>query len=91
MTSEESFYALVRTAVSAAEDAMVKFPQPNYNITKFAEESGEVVKACVHCAEGRTSIEEVRLEMTQAVAMLYRLWVEGDGIHKLPPITGDYQ
>lgn len=69
-----------------AEKAMQKFPQPNYVISKFAEESGEVVKAAIHCAENRETKENLRGEMKQTIAMLYRLWVEGDEIHGLTPV-----
>jgi len=83
---DEDFTHFVISAVLEAEKAMVKFPQPNYVISKVAEESGEVVKAAIHCAEGRESYDEVRGEMKQLVAMLYRLWVEGDQVHGLGPV-----
>ena len=79
----DSFDALIGDAKSEAQRAMQKFPQPNYVISKVAEEAGEVVKAAIHCAEGRESASEVRAEMKQLIAMLYRLWVEGDGVHGL--------
>lgn len=82
----ETFDALVADAKAEAHRAMIKFPQPNYVLTKIAEEAGEVIKAGVHCAEGREPIEEVRAEMTQCIAMLYRLWIEGDEVHGLPPV-----
>ncbi len=69
------------SALNEAEKAMRKFPQPNYVISKIAEEAGEVVKAAIHCAEGRETTENVRGEMKQLVTMLYRLWVEGDQVH----------
>jgi len=75
------------TALNEAKCAMTKFPQPNYVISKVAEEAGEVVKAAIHCAEGRETAENVRDEMRQLIAMLYRLWVEGDQVHGLPPIA----
>lgn len=84
-----SFNALFVAAIHEAEKAMVKYPQPNYVISKIAEESGEVVKAAIHCAEGRDTIEHVREEMTQTIAMLYRLWCEGDLVHGCPPIGED--
>ena len=77
---------LVADAVFEAQRAMRKFPQPNYVITKFAEQSGEVVKAAVHAAEGRETATHLRDEMRQAIAMLYRLWVEGDQVHGLSPV-----
>ena len=84
MTDE--WIELIGEAVGEAKRAMIKFPQPNYVITKFAEEAGEVVKDAVHCAEGRASYVDLRNEMKQAIAMMYRLWVEGDQVHGLMPV-----
>lgn len=83
----DSFSMLIADARSEAERAMAKFPQPNYVISKFAEEAGEVVKAAIHCAENRETADNVRGEMKQAIAMLYRLWVEGDQVHGLKPLA----
>lgn len=74
-------------AVIAAEKAMLKFPQPNYVISKWAEETGEVTKDLIHVAEGRQTFEKLRGEIVQSLAMLHRLLVEGDQIHGLPPIA----
>jgi phosphoribosyl-ATP pyrophosphohydrolase len=82
-----SFGVLVRQAHAEAAKAMKRFPQPNYVISKIAEEAGEVVKAAIHCAEHRETAENVAKEMTQLIAMLIRLWVEGDQVHGLPPIS----
>jgi phosphoribosyl-ATP pyrophosphohydrolase len=82
-----SFGVLVRRAHFEATKAMKCFPQPNYVISKIAEEAGEVVKAAIHCAEKRETAENVGKEMTQLLAMLIRLWVEGDQVHGLPPIS----
>lgn len=70
-----------------ADKAMRKFPQPNYVISKVAEEAGEVVKAAIHCAEGRETPENVVAEIRQAMAMLIRLYVEGDQVHGLPALA----
>lgn len=86
----DSFAKLIADAKAEAEKAMRKFPQPNYVITKFAEEAGEVVKAAVHCAEARETVENLRGEMVQAIAMLYRLWVEGDQVHGLLSMAEDF-
>lgn len=83
----DSFADLIADARLEAAKAMKKFPQPNYVISKVAEEAGEVVKAAIHCAEGRETAENVRGEMRQVIAMLYRLWVEGDQVHGLAPLT----
>lgn len=78
--------SLLTDAHIEAVKAMQKFPQPNYVISKVAEEAGEVVKAAIHCAEGRETKENVRGEIKQAMAMLMRLYLEGDQVHGLPPI-----
>jgi hypothetical protein len=36
---------------------------------------------------GRTSAEDLRGEIVQALAMLHRLMVEGDQVHGLSPIV----
>ena len=82
----ESFHTLVDEAILEAEQAMRRFPQPNYVISKVAEEAGEVIKAAIHCAEGRETVENVGGEMKQLIAMLYRLWIEGDQVHGLRPV-----
>jgi hypothetical protein len=74
-------------AVRAAHKAMQKFPQPNYVISKWAEETGEVTKAAIHFAERRETIENVRGEIVQALAMLHRMMVEGDEVHNMPPLA----
>ncbi len=85
--SESDFDCLVLDGIAEAMKAMRKFPQPNYVISKVAEEAGEVVKAAIHCAEGRETAENLRGEMKQLIAMIYRLWVEGDQVHGLPPVS----
>jgi len=84
--TDNTFLSLVNEGLVEAEKAMKKFPQPNYVISKIAEEAGEVVKSAIHCAEGRETPENVRGEMRQLIAMLYRLWVEGDQVHGLAAI-----
>lgn len=69
-------------AVTAAAKAMIRFPQPNYVLTKVAEEAGEVVKAGVHYAEGRDfTWEDLEGECIQTIAMCFRLLIEGDQVH----------
>lgn len=80
------FNEIIADAVKEAEKAMIKFPQPNYVLLKVAEEGGEVVKDAVHCVEGRQSYTKLRGEITQNIAMLYRLVVEGDQVIGLKPI-----
>lgn len=84
---DESLQFLLIDAHVEALKAMEKFPQPNYVISKVAEEAGEVVKAAIHCAEGRESRENVRAEIKQAIAMLMRLYLEGDQVHGLEPLA----
>lgn len=84
---DERVQALVADACAEAQRAMIRFPQPNYTITKVAEEAGEVIKAAVHCAEGREQPEAVVGEIKQAMAMLIRLYLEGDQVHGLQPLA----
>lgn len=84
--TEGMILKILDDAFDEAERAMLKFPQPNYVITKLAEEAGEVVKASVHFAEGRETRENVLKEVTQCIAMLIRLMVEGDQVHGMPPL-----
>ena len=80
------FAELIKDAIIEAENTMVKYPHPNKSALKFAEESGEVVRDAVHCSEGRQTLANLRGEMKQAIAMIYRLCVEGDGTIGLPPV-----
>ncbi len=75
--------ALFTAAKVEAQKAMRKFPQPNYVISKVAEEAGEVVKAAIHAAENRETREAVLGEVVQCMAMLIRLCIEGDQVHGL--------
>ena len=83
---DKLFEEVVFAAVKEAEKAMVEIPQPNYVIYKVAEESGEVIKDAVHCAENRQSYSNLKKEITQNIAMLYRLVVEGDQVIGLKPL-----
>lgn len=77
---------LIFEARIEAARAIALYPQPNYVLSKFAEEAGEVLKAGIHCAEGREDLSRVRDELRQAIAMAFRLWIEGDQVHGLPPL-----
>lgn len=79
------FSQLVAEAKDRAKKAMVKYPQPNYVLTKFGEESGEVTKECVHYLEGRGNWDFVKYEMVDVLAMMIRLLVEGDQVHGFIP------
>lgn len=91
LMSDSDFDCLILDGIAEALKAMRKFPQPNYVISKIAEEAGEVVKAAIHCAEGRETASNVRGEMKQLIAMIYRLWVEGDQVHGLPSVSAALQ
>lgn len=80
MCEQTYFELLVEAARKEADKAMVKFPQPNYVLTKVSEESGEVIKACIHYMEGRESWHNVEAEIIQNLAMLIRLVEEGDQV-----------
>lgn len=82
----DDFRALVAEAMARAGKAIVRYPQPNYVISKIAEEAGEVVKAAIHCAEGRDTLGHVRDELVDLIAMAFRLYAEGDRVHGLPPV-----
>lgn len=84
---EAAFLDLMREGVARGEKAMRKFPQPNYVITKFAEEAGEVVKAAVHHAEDRETRENVLDEIRDTIGTLWRLWVEGDEVHGMRALS----
>ncbi|QJI52291.1 hypothetical protein [Cronobacter phage JC01] len=88
---QQLFLKLVDDAMERAEAAMQKFPQPNYVLTKFGEEAGEVTKECVHYLEGRGSWHRVESEMVDVLAMMIRLLREGDQVHGfIPPyLKGD--
>lgn len=77
---------LVEKAIQEMNKAVAKYPQPNIVTLKIAEEAGEVVRESIHCAEGRGSYQNLRLEIIQTIAMLLRLWNEGDETIGLLPV-----
>jgi hypothetical protein len=77
---------LVNEAITVANRAINLYPQPNYVITKWAEETGEATKAFVHLAENRETWSNTKAEIVQSLAMLYRLIEEGDQVHNLKPL-----
>lgn len=74
------FGELIKRGLEKANIATFKFPQPNYTLIKFSEESGEFVKEAVHYAEGRGQWKLVVNELIDVMAMLIRLVTEGDGV-----------
>ena len=78
---------LVSKAQARAEIAMREYPQPNYVLTKFAEEAGEVVKDGVHLAEDRGDVSKYEDEMIDCLATMFRLVAEGDGVHGLKSLV----
>lgn len=89
---EKYMAEIFERAVATAAKAMIRFPQPNYVLTKVAEEAGEVVKAGVHYAEGRDfTWDDLEGECVQTIAMCLRLLIEGDeviGVKSPRAITG---
>lgn len=83
---DDYMYDICLKAQARARKAMHKFPQPNYVLTKVAEEAGEVVKAGVHLAEGRDfTWADLEGECIDTIAMCLRLLVEGDEVIGLKP------
>lgn len=76
--NEDQVRCLIAEAVTSAEKAMVKFPQPSYVAAKLVEEAGEVVRAFIHRADGRATTEEFRAETVQLIGLALRLFFEGD-------------
>jgi hypothetical protein len=77
---------VLRRAQDRAAAAAHKFPQPNYVLLKIAEESGEVVKSGVHCAEGRDTYLHLLDECVDLIAMVIRLLEEGDQVNGVLPV-----
>lgn len=83
MTDDQERYAkeVFRKSLGRARSAMIRHPQPNYVLTKVAEEAGEVVKAGVHLAEGRDfSYFDLEAEVVDTIAMCLRVLIEGDEV-----------
>lgn len=81
----EYLYEIVSRSIGQTRRAITRFPQPNYCLTKVAEEAGEVVKAGVHLAEGRDfSHADLEGEVVDTIAMLFRVLIEGDQVIGLP-------
>lgn len=86
---DPSILALFNDALIESIQASRKYPQPNYIITKVAEEAGEVVQEAIRCVEGKGSYKDLRAEIVQAIAMLIRLYSEGDQVHGLKPVCDE--
>lgn len=83
---EQYLDTIFQRAVWAVQKAVIRFPQPNYVLTKIAEEAGEVVKAGVHYAEGRDfTWKDLEGECVQTIAMCLRLLIEGDQVIGITP------
>lgn len=85
--AERGFMGLVFGGMLSGEHAKQRFPQPNYVVAKFAEESGEVVRGCIHFAEDRGEALAVADEMSQVFAMAWRLYSEGDQTVNMPSLA----
>ena len=69
---------LFKRVAAEATRARGKFPEPRWLLMAMNEEVGELNKAVLqHICDGR-SMESVRTELIQSMAMLLRLWTEGD-------------
>ena len=79
---------LMIRAMTRAEKALNKFPQPNYVLTKLGEEAGEAIKAGVHLAEerGDFTAQDLEYECIDTIAMCFRLLIEGDQVHGVPAV-----
>lgn len=86
IAATDAFAEIIGEGIAEGFRAMVRFPAPNYTISKFAEEAGEAHKELIHLAESRSTLDKVRGEMVQTVGMMFRLWIEGDQVHGLPPL-----
>ena len=86
LDAESSLISLFKAAIDEADTASNKYPQPNFIALKIAEEAGEVVRECVKVAQGTGTYENLALEMVQNIAMLIRLWEEGDEINGILPV-----
>lgn len=69
------------------ERARKKFPKPDFLLTAFSEESGELVKSVLDNMFGKSTESDVYSEAIQVIAMAVRLIEEGDPIHKLNPLA----
>lgn len=74
-------------AAAEADRARELYPTPDYLLSAFVEECGEVVKAINDLREGKPGVTlwNVRQELIQAVAMGIRLYSEGDPVNRLQP------
>lgn len=66
--------------------ATTLFPGSSTNLLALCEEHGELVKASLDYAQGKSSIADVRKELVQTMAMCLRLWFQGDASIKLDPV-----
>lgn len=66
--------------------ARAKFPKPDYLLSAFSEESGELVKSVLDHMFEKATKDEVYAEAIQVIAMAVRIIEEGDPIHKLTPL-----
>lgn len=78
----KDLYSLVDEEVASARS---KFHSPALLLTAFSEEAGELVKAVLNSYHGQGGIGEIHRELVHAMAMLVRLYEEGDPAHRLDP------
>lgn len=72
-----------------AENSKIEWTHHTFNPWTGCQKVGPGCDRCY--AEGWEPMQSVRDELRQMIAMSYRLWVEGDQVHGLPPVAPEYQ
>lgn len=77
----------IQASINERDRAIKLFPKSDHVLLALNEEHGELVKAIMDHKYGKGSIEDVRSEAIQVMAMILRLVEEGDPTINLPPIV----
>lgn len=72
--TEIKFLDAIRSELGFARG---KFPTNKHLLAAFAEEAGELVKACLDYEQKGGNADDILKEAVQACAMAYRLYAEG--------------
>lgn len=83
---DDLWSGLAAAAADEYERALQLFPGANNNLLALCEEHGELVKACLDYHQGKSTEADIGKELTQCMAMLLRLWFQGDATIGLPPV-----
>jgi len=77
--------------IEEVERARQLFPHPKHLLHALTEESGEVTKAVLNLYNDKdgATINDVKEELVQLVAMAIRLYEEGDPMLNLPAIKSN--